>query len=218
MTETERWLSHFAAELERGTPDSTSDLVARCFAPGGYWRDLIAFTWNIVTLEGRAAIGDMLTARLADVRPGSFRAEARDGWFTFETAVGRGRGKVALKDGKMVMIRIPYPMGFYAKGFDGRIDDPNAGWKGRGLWSTNGDRTPWLMETGKGSSPRAVHIQILTLRSLATAGAACVNLAALRWSRRGVAAHPSRCGLRPPPRDEVGAGIRLIVQKWPSRI
>jgi hypothetical protein len=69
-------------------------------------------------------------------------------------------GFVALKDGKMVTIRIPYPMGFYAKGFDGRIDDPNAGWKGRGLWSTNGDRTPWLMETGKGSHPRAVHIQI----------------------------------------------------------
>jgi hypothetical protein len=68
-------------------------------------------------------------------------------------------GFVALKDGKMVSLRIPYPMGFYAKGLDGRIDDPNAGWKGRGLWSTNGDRTPWLMETGKGSSPRAVHIQ-----------------------------------------------------------
>ena len=68
-------------------------------------------------------------------------------------------GFVALKDGKMVMIRIPYPMGFYAKGFDGRIDDPKAGWKGRGLWSTSGDRTPWLMEGGKGSMPRAVHIQ-----------------------------------------------------------
>ncbi|HET9716925.1 MAG TPA: carboxypeptidase regulatory-like domain-containing protein [Pseudolabrys sp.] len=69
-------------------------------------------------------------------------------------------GFVALKDGKMVMLRIPYPMGFYAKGLDGRIDDPNAGWRGRGLWSTSGDRTPWLMEGGKGSRPRAVHIQI----------------------------------------------------------
>ena len=62
-------------------------------------------------------------------------------------------GFVALKDGKMVMLRIPYPMGFYAKGFDGRIDDPNAGWKGRGLWSTNGDRTPWLMEGRQGFEP-----------------------------------------------------------------
>ncbi len=68
-------------------------------------------------------------------------------------------GFVAYKDGQMVMIRIPYPMGFYAKGLDGRIDDPSAGWKGRGLWSSSGDRTPWLMEGGKGSRPRAVQIQ-----------------------------------------------------------
>lgn len=69
-------------------------------------------------------------------------------------------GFAALVNGKMVSLRVPYPMGFYAKGFDGRIDDPAAGWKGRGLWSTSGDRTPWLMEGGKGSKPRAVKIQI----------------------------------------------------------
>ena len=69
-------------------------------------------------------------------------------------------GLIALKDGKMVMLRVPYPLGFYAKGFDGRIDDPKAGWKGRGLWTTSGDRTPWLMEGGKGSQPMAVHFQI----------------------------------------------------------
>jgi hypothetical protein len=69
-------------------------------------------------------------------------------------------GFAALKDGQMVMLRIPYPLGFFAKGLDGRIDDPNAGWKGRGLWSTNGDRTPWLKEGGKGSKPRAVQIQV----------------------------------------------------------
>jgi hypothetical protein len=64
-------------------------------------------------------------------------------------------GFAALKDGQMIMLRIPYPLSFFAKGLDGRIDDPNAGWKGRGLWSTNGDRTPWLKEGGKGSKPRA---------------------------------------------------------------
>ena len=69
-------------------------------------------------------------------------------------------GFVAFKDGQMILLQIPYPMGFYAKGLDGRIDDPNAGWKGRGLWSTNGDRTPWLMEGGKGARPRAVQIQV----------------------------------------------------------
>ena len=69
-------------------------------------------------------------------------------------------GLVALKDGKMIVLRVPYPMGFYAKGFDGRIDDPKAGWKGRGLWTASGDRTPWLREGGKGSLPLAVHFQL----------------------------------------------------------
>jgi len=70
-------------------------------------------------------------------------------------------GLVALnKDGTMVSIRVPYPLGFYAKGFDGRIDDPNAGWKGRGLWAANGDRTPWLIEGGKGTKPLAAHFQL----------------------------------------------------------
>jgi hypothetical protein len=69
-------------------------------------------------------------------------------------------GYIALKDGKMVLLTIPYPMGYFSKGLDGRIDDPAAGWKGRGLWSTSGDRTPWLMEGGKGSRPRVVHIQL----------------------------------------------------------
>jgi len=43
---------------------------------------------------------------------------------------------------------------------DGRIDDAKAGWKGRGLWTTSGDRTPWLMEGGKGKKPIAVHFQL----------------------------------------------------------
>ncbi len=69
-------------------------------------------------------------------------------------------GLIAMKDGKMVVLRVPYPMGFYAKGFDGRIDDPKAGWKGRGLWAANGDRTPWLIEGGKGTRPFAAHFQL----------------------------------------------------------
>jgi streptogramin lyase len=92
-------------------------------------------------------------------------------WVDHHNAVGFGEnvpistanlqdGFVALVDGKMVLMRIPYPMGFYAKGLDARIDDPNAGWKGRGLWSSSGDRTPWLNELGKGARPLAVHIQV----------------------------------------------------------
>jgi hypothetical protein len=69
-------------------------------------------------------------------------------------------GLIAFADGRMVLLRVPYPMGFYSKGFDGRIDDPEAGWKGRGLWAANGDRTPWLIEGGKGSRPLAAHFQL----------------------------------------------------------
>jgi hypothetical protein len=69
-------------------------------------------------------------------------------------------GLIAMKDGKMIVLRVPYPLGFYAKGFDGRIDDPKAGWKGRGLWTTSGDRTPWLKEGGKGRTPVVVHFQL----------------------------------------------------------
>jgi hypothetical protein len=69
-------------------------------------------------------------------------------------------GLIALKDGKMIVLRVPYPLGFYSKGFDGRIDDPKAGWKGRGLWAANGDRAPWLIEGAKGSRPLAAHFQL----------------------------------------------------------
>ena len=69
-------------------------------------------------------------------------------------------GVHALVDGDFVTLRIPYPLGFYSKGFDGRIDDPDAGWKGRGLWVSEGDRTPWLMEGGKANRPLVVHFQV----------------------------------------------------------
>jgi hypothetical protein len=67
---------------------------------------------------------------------------------------------IALKDGKMINMVVPYPMGFWAKGLDGRIDDPNAGWKGRGVWSNTGNRTPFHMEGGKGTTPKVVKFQM----------------------------------------------------------
>ncbi len=69
-------------------------------------------------------------------------------------------GVHALLDGEFVTLRIPYPIGFYTKGFEGRIDDPDAGWKGRGLWVPSGDRTPWLKEGGKGTKPLVVNFQL----------------------------------------------------------
>jgi len=67
---------------------------------------------------------------------------------------------IALVNGKWVIMRVPYPLGFFAKGMDGRIDDPNAGWKGKGVWTTWGTRTPFHSETGKGTMPKVVHFQV----------------------------------------------------------
>lgn len=66
----------------------------------------------------------------------------------------------ALVNGKFVILRVAYPLGFYAKGMDGRIDDPKAGWKGKGLWATWGTRTPFHSETGKGTTSKVLHFQL----------------------------------------------------------
>ena len=66
----------------------------------------------------------------------------------------------ALVDGSFVNITVPYPMGFFAKNVDGRIDDPNAGWKGKALWSTYGTRTMFHLEGGTANRPKAVKIQL----------------------------------------------------------
>ena len=67
---------------------------------------------------------------------------------------------IALVNGKFVIMRMPYPMGFFAKGMDGRFDDAKAGWKGKGVYSTWGTRTPFHSETGKGTLPKVVHFQV----------------------------------------------------------
>ena len=66
----------------------------------------------------------------------------------------------ALVDGKFVTIRVPYPMGFFAKWGEGRIDDPNAGWKGKGLWATSSTRTVFHNEGGKANKPQVVKFQL----------------------------------------------------------
>ena len=69
-------------------------------------------------------------------------------------------GLLALKDGEWVVLRVPYPLGFYTKWMDGRIDDADAGWKGRGLWATYSTRAPFHLETGKGTPSKVVHFQL----------------------------------------------------------
>ncbi len=69
-------------------------------------------------------------------------------------------GLLALKDGKWVVLRVPYPTGFYTKWMDGRIDDAKAGWKGKGVWATISTRAPFHMEGGKGTTSKVMHFQV----------------------------------------------------------
>jgi len=69
-------------------------------------------------------------------------------------------GLLALVNGKFLTFRVPYPMGFYGKGLDGRIDDPNAGWKGKGIYGTVATRAPFHMEGGKGTTSKLIKWQV----------------------------------------------------------
>lgn len=66
----------------------------------------------------------------------------------------------ALVGGKWVTLRVPYLMGFFAKWAEGRIDDPRAGWKGRGLWATYSTRTIFHVEGGTANRPKVVRFQL----------------------------------------------------------
>jgi hypothetical protein len=72
-----------------------------------------------------------------------------------------GEALVAVVNGKTVTMRVPYPLGFFTKNVDGRIDDANKGWKGRGLWTTSGTRANFHSGDGnKETSPKVFKIQI----------------------------------------------------------
>jgi putative flavoprotein involved in K+ transport len=105
--EVQTLLDTFGAALERG------DIAAAtaCFQDDCYWRDLVTFTWNIHTCEGRDQIAAMLGAQLAATKPTGWKiaegetASADGGvttaWIEFETGVARGYGLIRLKDGRI---------------------------------------------------------------------------------------------------------------------
>jgi hypothetical protein len=62
--------------------------------------------------------------------------------------------------GKFTILRVPYPLGFFAKGLDGRIDNPLTGWKGKALWSTWATRAVFHTEGGTSSMSKVVKFQM----------------------------------------------------------
>ncbi len=98
------WLSCFEAALaQRDIPA----IVAKFDPQECFWRDMVAFTWNIATMDGQAAIKAMLESQLETTLPVTLELEGEatqsddviEGWFRFETAVGRGTGHVRLRGG-----------------------------------------------------------------------------------------------------------------------
>jgi hypothetical protein len=82
-----------------------------------------------------------------------------------DTPIATGSNSDALlvldrETGEWTKLRVPYPMGFYHRGLDGRIDDPDAGWKGRALWANYGTHLVWHIEGGKGTRGKLVKFQI----------------------------------------------------------
>jgi hypothetical protein len=67
---------------------------------------------------------------------------------------------LALVNGRWVVLRVPYPMGFFARGLDGRIDDPNGGWKGRAIYANYGPNAAWHIEGGLGTRSKVVRFQL----------------------------------------------------------
>ncbi len=91
------WIERFNTALKH----RAFDLVPDLFGPECYWRDLVAFTWNIKTMEGVAAIAGMLAqAPIAQFAFDSLAEEPDAAWLTFETPVGRGKAHLRLKAGK----------------------------------------------------------------------------------------------------------------------
>ncbi|TCK21544.1 NAD(P)/FAD-dependent oxidoreductase [Pseudonocardia endophytica] len=103
-TTAETWLTAFADALSaRDVERAVSLFAAEC-----YWRDLIAFTWNMKTVEGHDGVTDLLDQTLENTDPSAWDLSAEpteadgvtDAWLYFETAVGRGSGHVRIVDGK----------------------------------------------------------------------------------------------------------------------
>ena len=96
------WLADFEAALAARDVQRAAGM----FATDSFWRDLVSFTWNIKTVEGRDGIADMLCSRLDDTDPSGFRTSEEpteadgvtEAWIEFETATGRAKGQLRLTD------------------------------------------------------------------------------------------------------------------------
>ncbi len=99
------------ADLGRALEAGDIEAAVALFLDDCHWRDLVTFTWNIRTMEGKDQIRDMLAAQNAAIRPSRFEPDEAagasntagviEGWFSFETELARGYGHIRLKNGRI---------------------------------------------------------------------------------------------------------------------
>ncbi len=162
---TQAFLDEFGHALEAGDIASVKNM----FAEDCYWRDLVSFTWNLKTMEGRDEIGDMLKHQLSDTKPTNWQiAEGEDpteedgvvtAWISFETKVARGYGLVRLKDDKiwtLLTTMVELKGHEEAKGFARPLGAKHGAGKHRTTWKE--EREQETAELGYKTQPYCVII------------------------------------------------------------
>jgi putative flavoprotein involved in K+ transport len=141
-SQVQQWLADFGAAISRGDFGGATSM----FGDDSYWRDLVSFTWNIKTAEGPQQIQAMLEATTPGANPSKFEIQGEgseangvtEGWFTFETVTGRGRGHLRLIGGKAwtLLTTLQELKGFEEKKRENRIKGVEHG--------AHKDRKTWL--------------------------------------------------------------------------
>ena len=104
-------LSDLLTSLDKALAAGDIAAALDLFQTDCYWRDLVAFTWNLKTMEGKEQVANMLRSQLAGSQPSRWRVAdgetasesdgVVEGWIQFETAQARGFGHIRLKDGRI---------------------------------------------------------------------------------------------------------------------
>ena len=101
----QEWLNKFEKLIYEKDIEKILDL----FSDTSTWRDLISFTWNIITFESKSDIKLMLNSVLFEINPENFqiidmktKLKSQEAWFSFDTKYARCKGHIRLKEGKAI--------------------------------------------------------------------------------------------------------------------
>ena len=168
-TTTDAMVADVLARLEEALASGDVEAATALFRDGCYWRDLVTFTWNITTMEGKAAVREMLEAQLSAVQPSGWRiAEGEPAteeggvvtaWIVFETAVARGYGLIRLRDGLIwtLLTSMTELKGHEEPlGHERPLGARHGAGKNRPSWKEERERE--AAELGRGTQPYAVII------------------------------------------------------------